>query len=100
VEGILIRVLDLTVADVQTALATNGQELSGAWRHIQATGQEAPTQTLGRSCHESVRFEAIRFRSSKSAPNGVCMAVFVDSLKPPSSLRVFDPHGRLAQELP
>jgi RES domain-containing protein len=100
VEGILLRILDLTVAGVRSALATNAQELTGAWRHIQATGQEAPTQTLGRFCHESDRFEAIRFPSSKSAPNGVCMAVFVDRLRSPSSLRVFDPHGRLAQELP
>ena len=46
VEGILPRVLDVTVSGVQSALGTNGQELTGAWRHIQATGQEAPTQPL------------------------------------------------------
>ena len=51
VEGVLLRVLDLTALGVQSALGTNGQELTGAWRHIQAIGQEAPTQTLGRVCH-------------------------------------------------
>ena len=100
VEGILLRVLDLTVSGVQSALVTNGQELTGAWRHIQATGQEAPTQTLGRVCHQSGRFEAIRFPSSKNTPNGVCIAVFTDRLQSPSLIKVFDPHGRLAQQLP
>jgi RES domain-containing protein len=37
VEGIFLRVLDLTALGVQSALGTNGQELTGAWRHIQAT---------------------------------------------------------------
>jgi len=100
VEGILLRVLDVTVLSVQSALGTNGQELTGAWRHMQAMGQEAPTQTLGCLCHESGIFEAIRFPSSKSAPNGVCIAVFIDRLQPPSLIKVFDPHGRLAQQLP
>lgn len=100
VEGILLRVLDLTVSGVQSALGTNWQELTGAWRHIQATGQEAPTQTLGRVCHQSGRFEAIRFPSSKNNPNGVCIAVFSDRLQSPSLIKVFDPHGHLAQQLP
>ncbi len=43
VEGILVRVLDLTVTEVQSALVTNPQELTGAWRHIQAVEGEAPT---------------------------------------------------------
>ena len=100
VEGILLRVLDLTSSDVQSALGTNGQELTGAWRHIQATGKEAPTQTLGRICHQSGRFEAVRFPSSKSTPNGVCVAVFTERLQSPSLIKVFDPNGRLAQQLP
>jgi RES domain-containing protein len=100
VEGILLRVLDLTVPRVQSALGTNGQELTGAWRHIQTTGRQAPTQTLGRLCHQSGRFEAIRFPSSKSTPNGVCVAVFIERLRPPSVIKVFDPYGGLAQQLP
>jgi RES domain-containing protein len=100
VEGILLRVLDLTVPGVRSALGTNEQELTGAWRHIQATGQEAPTQTLGRVCHQSGRLEAIRFPSSKSTPRGVCIVVFTDRLLSPSLMKVFDPYGRLAQQLP
>jgi len=100
VEGIILRVLDVTVSGVQSALGTNPQELTGAWRHIQATGQEAPTQTLGRLCHQSGRFEVIRFPSSKNTANGVCVAVFTNRLQAPSLIKVFDPHGRLAQQWP
>jgi len=99
VEGILLRVLDLTDPGIQAAVGTNLQELTGAWRHIQAAGQEAPTQTLGRLCHHSGRFEAIRYPSSKSF-GGVCIAVLTDRLLAPAMIRVLDPHGRLAQRLP
>ena len=98
-EGILLRVLDVTVPEIQTAVGTNPQELTGAWRHIQAMEREAPTQTLGRLCHQSGRFEAIRYPSSKNAA-GVCIAVFTSRLRPPSMIKVLDPHGRLAQRLP
>lgn len=100
VEGILLRVLDVTLSGVQSALGTNPQELTGAWRHIQATGQQAPTQTLGRLCHQSGRFDAIRFPSSKNTAYGVCVAVFTHILQPPSLIKIFDPYGRLAQQLP
>lgn len=100
VEGILLRVLDVTDSRVQSAVGTNPQELTGAWRHIQAVGREAPTQTLGRLCRQSGRFEAIRYPSSKNIVNGVCVAVFTDRLRPPSTIKVLDPHGRLAQQLP
>jgi hypothetical protein len=100
VEAFLHRILDLTVSDVRSALGTNRQELTGAWRHIQATGREAPPQTLGRICHQSGRFEAIRFPSSKNAPDGVCIAVFTERLRSSSWVKVFDPEGRLAQRLP
>src|SRR5258708_2351308 len=100
VETILLRVLDVTLVEVQAGLGTNARELTGAWRHLQADGREAPTQALGHVCHESGRFEAIRFPSSKNAPNGICIAVFTDRLRPPSTIKVFDPHGGIAQELP
>ena len=99
VEGILVRVLDLTVAEVQSALGTNPQELTGAWRHIQAREGEAPTQRLGRSSYKSGRFDAIRYPSRKNAA-GICLAVFIDRLRPPAVVKVLDPHGRLAQQLP
>jgi hypothetical protein len=38
--------------------------------------------------------------SSKNPPNGACIAVFIDRLRAPSSIKVFDPHGMLAEELP
>jgi RES domain-containing protein len=99
VEGILLRVLDLTVAEIQSSVGTDPQELTGAWRHIQALEREAPTQTLGRLCYKSGRFDAIRYPSSKNAA-GVCVAVFTDRLRPPATIKVLDPHGRLAQQLP
>jgi RES domain-containing protein len=99
VEGILLRVLDITVPEVQAAVGTNPQELTGAWRHVQAAGREAPTQTLGRLCYESRRFEAVRYPSSKNIA-GVCVAVFTDRLRSPSVIKVLDPYGQLAQRLP
>jgi RES domain-containing protein len=99
VEGILLRVLDLVDPEVQAAVGTNSQELTGAWRHIQATGRLAPTQILGRVCYRSGRFEAIRYPSSKNVA-GVFLAVLIDRLRSPAMIRVLDPHGRLAQRLP
>ena len=99
VEGILLRVLDLMDLEIQAALGTNSQELTGAWRQIQALGQEAPTQILGRLCYQSGRFEAVRYPSSKNIA-GVCVAVFIVRLRTPAMIRVLDPHGRLAQRLP
>lgn len=99
VEGVLLRVLDVTILEVQSAVGTNLQELTGAWRQIQAAEREAPTQTLGRLCRGSRRFEAIRYPSSKNSA-GICVAVFTDLLRPPSMIEVLDPHGRLAQRLP
>ncbi len=99
VEGIFLRVLDLTDPAVQVAVGTNSQELTGAWRQIQAMGREAPTQLLGRLCYLSGRFEAIRYPSSKNVA-GICVAVLIDRLRAPAMIRVLDPHGRLAQQLP
>jgi|HubBroStandDraft_3_1064219.scaffolds.fasta_scaffold339695_1 RES domain-containing protein len=99
VEGILLRVLDLTAPEVQAAVGTNSQELTGAWRQVQAAGRLAPTQILGRVCYLSGRFEAIRYPSSKNIA-GVCLGVFTDQLRSPAMIRVLDPHGRLAQRLP
>jgi hypothetical protein len=55
---------------------------------------------LGRLCYQSGQFEAIRYPSSKNAAYGICVAVFTDRLKPPSVIKVLDPYGRLAQQLP
>lgn len=99
VEAILIRVLDLTLPETWSTLGTNPQELTGAWRQLQAVKKEAPTQRLGRLTHRSGRFDAIRYPSSKNV-GGICMAILTDRLRPPAMIRVLDPHGRLAQQLP
>jgi RES domain-containing protein len=50
VEGILEKVLDVTLQNVQSVLATSHQELTGAWLLEQVQRGEAPTQRLGRVC--------------------------------------------------
>jgi len=100
VRGLLLSVLDLTRSDLVAKLGSSHQELTGAWRYTQEQTGEAPTQLLGRICHESKLFDGIRYPSSKNPPHGVCLAVFPDRLKPPAFLEVYDPYGNLAQRLP
>jgi RES domain-containing protein len=100
VEGNLPSVLDLTDASVVSQLGSHYQELTGVWRYRQEQTGEAPTQLLGRICYASGLFDGIRFPSSKNSPEGVCVAVFLDRLKPPAFLEVYDPSGNLAQRLP
>jgi RES domain-containing protein len=100
VEGSLLSVLDLTDATIVTALGSSHQELTGEWRYSQEQTGEAPTQLLGRLCHDSKRFDGIRYPSSKNMPDGVCVAVFPGRLKHPAFLEVYDPSGNLAQRLP
>jgi RES domain-containing protein len=100
VNGRLLSVLDLSDPGIQAKLGTNSQELTGEWRYTQATGIEAPTQLLGRVCHRTRLFDAIRYPSSKNPPLGRCLAVFPDRLKSAAFLEVYDPTGHLAQRLP
>jgi len=100
VRGVLQSVLDLTDAGVMTAVGSNRQELTGAWRLAASGSTEAPTQLLGRVCHDSRRFDAIRFFSSKNPPSGVCLGVFPDRLSGVAFIEVFDPNGNLRQRLP
>lgn len=100
IRGILQSVLDLTDAAVMAAVGSNQQELTGAWRLAVSGAAEAPTQLLGRVCHDSGRFDAIRFFSSKNAPSGVCLGVFPDRLSGVAFIEVFDPNGNLLQRLP
>ena len=99
IHGVLSSVLDLTAATNMEALGSNYQELTGAWRYLPGVVGEPPTHTLGRLCHKSKRFDAIRFPSSKN-PLGVCLAVFPDRLKAPAYLEVYDPQNNVAQRLP
>jgi len=99
VDGILESVVDLTLADAQSALATSHQELTGAWLWEQAQTGEAPTQRLGRVVFESERLCGLRYPSSKN-PGGICVAVFSDRLVGGSYLQVLDPFDNLAQRIP
>lgn len=100
VEGNLPSVLDLTDANVVSQLGSDHQELTGEWRYTQEQTGEAPTQLLGRVCYTMGLFNGIRYPSSKNSPEGVCVAVFLDRLKHPAFLKVYDPSGNLAQRLP
>lgn len=100
VDAVLLSALDVTDAGVQDALGTTRQELTGDWWSIQTQGLEAPTQTLGRVCYESGRFDAIRYYSSKNPPNGVCIAVLSERLRDQAYLEVYDPYDQLAQRFP
>ncbi|MGA9980665.1 MAG: RES family NAD+ phosphorylase [Candidatus Sulfotelmatobacter sp.] len=99
VDAILEHILDITLVEVQSALATSHQELTGAWLWEQAQTGEAPTQRLGRVAFESQRLCGLRYPSSKN-PEGVCVAVFPDRLSGGSYLQVFDPFDNLAQRIP
>jgi RES domain-containing protein len=100
IDGNLLSVLDLTDAKTVAALGSSHQELTGEWRYTQEQSGEAPTQMLGRLCHDSERFDGIRYPSSKNVTGGVCVAVFPDRLRKPAYLEVYDPHGNVAQKLP
>jgi RES domain-containing protein len=100
VDGVLIAVLDLSKEAIRTALGTNLQELTGEWRYSQDGSLQAPTQSLGRLCFETTRYDGIRFCSSKNHPHGLCVAVFTERLKSPAYIEVYDPYDNLAQRLP
>ena len=100
IEGTLTSVLDLTAQSVVRALGTSYQELTGAWRYVPGQTGEPPTHLLGRICHESKRFDGIRFPSSKNPPHGICVAIFPDRLKGSAYIEVYDPHDNIAQRLP
>lgn len=58
VDGALTDIVDVTDSQVQNALGTNLQELTGAWVPAQAsclagTGAMPPTQVLGQAAYEA-----------------------------------------------
>lgn len=75
----LARVLDLTNMNVQDALGTNLQELTGEWKAMNARGQEAPTQRLGRLAFETTVIDSIRY-PSKIQPHRANLLLFKDRL--------------------
>jgi len=100
VQGVLVCVLDLSDAAIVSQLGSNHQELMGEWRYSQELNGEAPTQRLGRVCHQTGRFDGILYPSSKNPPHGASLAVFPDRLRQTAFLEVYDPNGNLAQRLP
>ncbi|WP_027482281.1 RES family NAD+ phosphorylase [Deinococcus pimensis] len=78
----LTDVLDLTHGDVQEALETNLQELTGEWKAMNARGLDAPTQRLGRIAFESRQVQAIRY-PSRVQPHRANMLIFKDRVSTP-----------------
>ena len=99
VHGVLLSILDLTIAANVQTIGSNYQELTGSWRYAVGQQGEPATHLLGRLCHQSKRFDGIRFPSSKNPPHGVCLAVFPDRLKSPAYLEVFDPQNNIPQRI-
>ena len=77
----LHRVVDLCVAAEQKKIATNEQELTGAWAN---SAGRAPTQQLGAALFSIPSLEAFLFPSSKSGSRN--LAIFPDKLDPRSSI--------------
>lgn len=98
VDVTLSRVLDLTADNVQKALNTNVQELTGSWLAMNAGGHVAPTQRLGQVCHENGQIEALKAPSARD-PQASNLAVFPDRLVKTSRLRVFDREGFIDAQL-
>ena len=98
VEGSLEAVLDLMDADIQVALGTNEQELTGNWR----TATNPPTHVLAAAVEACGRILAIRSYSAKHEGAGTILAVFTDHLTrfQPSFVEMIDSSGKLTQRLP
>lgn len=97
VDGVISRVLDLTVPATLATLGTNEQELTGAWE----TMAGSPTQILGQAAFDSGRISAIRYHSAKNLGGGFNLAVFPARLPLTATdfLEVMDDRGQLAQRL-
>lgn len=99
VEVALSGVLDITDAEVQDALGTNLQELTGSWLALNARGQLAPTQALGAAADEHGAVEALRVPSAQD-PRAANLVVFPGRLRPSSRVRVYDDSGLIDAALP
>ncbi len=100
IDGHLSRVLDLTHPMVMATLGLAVGEIHAPWRFIQASGGEAPTQTLGRLVYETGRIEAIFYASSKHKPDGRCLAILPERLSSPSWIEISDETGRFRERIP
>lgn len=92
VEVALSAVLDVTTTQVQDALGTNLQELTGSWLVLNADGHTAPTQALGTAAYNYGSIEALRVPSAQD-PRAVNLVIFPDRLRLGSRVRVYDDAG-------
>ncbi len=99
VEVALSAVLDMTTAQTQSTLGTNLQELTGNWLVMNASGQVAPTQTLGATVYRQKNVEALRVPSAQN-PRATNLVIFPDRLQPGSYVRVYDDSGLIDATLP
>lgn len=91
----LSAVLDLTDTSNQQALATNLQELTGAWIPFSAENQISPTQEVGAAAHNLMKIEALKVPSAQNiqAPCAYNLAVFPDRLLLNSYIEIYDDSG-------
>lgn len=92
VDVTLSAILDLTISQIQDILSTNLQELTGSWLTMNATGQLAPTQTLGAAAYGLETIEALRVPSAQD-PKTTRFVAFPDRLRQGSQVRVYDDSG-------
>lgn len=92
VEVTLFALLDITTSQMQTALSTNLQELTGSWLVTNASGQTAPTQVLGAAAYSLKTIEGLRVPSAQN-PRATNLVIFPDRLCQGSRVRVYDDSG-------
>lgn len=90
--------LDLTQHQNQVALETDLEELTAPYLPLEAQRGVAPTQSLGAAAAEA-GIEALRVPSSKN-PKASNLVIYPRSLRPGSTLRVFDDTGFIDATLP
>jgi hypothetical protein len=66
---------------------------------LNAAGQVAPTQALGRAVHDAERIEAMKVPSARDR-HAFNLVVFPDCLAAGSRLRVYDDSGLIDAHLP
>ena len=97
----LLRVLDLTVADLYADLGTSHEELisNTPSRFISnARNQETPTQELGQACFRSGRISALKVPSAVN-PKGYCLDILIESLVVGERVALLDQNGLLHAEV-
>jgi len=107
VDGILTDVIDLRDSEIQAALGTNLQELTGDWAYLQeefltGLGPIPPTQILGQAAFNCRAVRGLQYAPAKNVGGASAVVVFADRLaRPdPSYLEVYDPHEMLHDRHP